>query len=94
MIEKQDSCYMAAKVARECAWGSSLDVQLAGAASTMCTKEMAKWPKRHRIIRNSIQKDCSTKWSEKQGTLAMSAHAHCNLNIDEVLWSLNEPAGT
>ena len=92
LILAQASCYEAARVARECAWGSSIDVSFVADAQTFCLKDFEKWPRRHKQIRAMLVSDCNKKYENEEGTLARASNAHCILNVDELLWSLNQAA--
>jgi hypothetical protein len=90
-IEKQDSCYSAAKVARECGFGSTLDVHLAAAAGAKCTANKAKWPRAQQKMHFTLYGECRKKYENAEGTMYRSMEAHCRLDVDELFWSLNNP---
>lgn len=85
-VEKSDGCYSAAKIARDCAWGSSADIRLAGAASAVCEKDFSKMGVKDKSTKQYMEKRCTEKYAKAEGTLAMSMRAHCFLGIAE-FWS-------
>lgn len=86
-IQKAESCYDAAKLAKDCAWGSSADVHLAGAASEVCAKDFASINKQDQKTKANMEKRCSEKYDKAQGSLAQSMRAHCYLGISQ-FWSV------
>lgn len=90
MITNAGSCYEASKIANECAWGSSVDVGLAGAASEICLKDMNMWSDKHKLILSTLVEDCNRKYEDQMGTLYLSMNAFCRLGVAELLSNLNE----
>jgi hypothetical protein len=86
MIRAAGSCYDAATIARDCAWGSSIDVMLAGTASETCEKDYAKMSAADRKTMNAMRSRCARKYRDEEGTMYRSMEAHCQLNVSE-FWS-------
>lgn len=89
-ISRSESCYEAAKIARDCAWGSSIDVSFVAAASEICLKTYDSWSDKHKIIMSTVIEDCQRKYENESGSLYRSMAAFCSLGIIEVLSGLNE----
>ena len=89
-ISEQEHCYFAAKIARECAWGSSIDVAMVGEAMQICMKDFDSWKPSHKQSFESLANDCNEKYKDQQGTMYRSMNAHCQLNFAEALSSLND----
>ncbi len=90
MISSAGSCYEAVKIANECAWGSSVDVGLAGAASDICLKNYAQWSNKHKMVLATLAEDCDAKYAGQQGTMYLSMNAFCKLGVIQVISDLNE----
>lgn len=86
MIRAAGSCFDAATIARDCAWGSSVDVWLAGAASEICEKDYKKMSAADRKTMEAMRSRCTSKYRGEEGTLYRSMEAHCQLNVSE-FWS-------
>jgi hypothetical protein len=87
-IEASHYCGHAADIATTCAWGSSIDTQLAGAAAATCqapetTSDVA--------LRDRLLALCSTTLADEEGTLGVSIRAHCALQVAVVLDSVLSP---
>lgn len=80
-VKAAKDCDKAYEFASACAWGSSADTQIAGAAADICSNEM-KANKAdaadHRLL-TQLFNACIEKWGKKQGTLYISADAFCQL---------------
>ncbi len=90
MISSADSCYMASKIANDCAWGSSIDVSFVAAASEICLKNYDQWSTKHKLMLEVLSEDCNEKYEGQSGTLYLSMNAFCILGATEVLAGLNE----
>lgn len=86
MIVAAGSCYDAATIARDCAWGSSIDVYLAGAASEKCEKDYARISRADRKTMEAMRARCASKYRNEEGTMYISMEAHCQLTVSE-FWS-------
>ncbi len=84
-IEKMTSCYEAATLARECAFGSSLDIQIAGAAGDVCVKETRKMTPADQKLLGTMQARCSKAYARRIGSLYRSMHSFCNLSALEFI---------
>lgn len=89
-ISSAQSCYEAAKIARDCAWGSSIDVSFVAAAGEICLKSYDSWSDKHKIIMSTLIEDCQRKYENESGSLYRSMTAFCSLGVIEVLSGLNE----
>jgi hypothetical protein len=88
-VEAAEGCYAAAKIAEDCAWGSSFDVQLAGIARTKCESSfMKKAIKDDKGLYAKIRKRCEQVYSKKDGTLYRSAQAFCELSAAQIFSNL------
>jgi hypothetical protein len=81
-INQTKICFQAVYMARNCAWGSSADVGITSAASNICMSEFKKnQPSAESLsVLKNMQSLCSQKYEKLQGTLYVSANAHCYLN--------------
>ncbi|RZA04174.1 MAG: hypothetical protein EOP11_15665 [Proteobacteria bacterium] len=86
MISSAGSCYDAATIARDCAWGSSIDVMLAGTASAVCEKDYANMSRADKKTMETMRSRCATKYRDMDGTMYLSMSAHCQLQVSE-FWS-------
>jgi len=85
-VEAAKSCYEATQLAETCAWGSSFDVGLAGAAGAICEKDFKKITKVDKLTKDHMIKRCRDKYKKAEGTLALSMHSFCNLEVYK-FWS-------
>jgi len=90
-IEQQTECYFAAQIARECAWGSSIDVQFVSSAAEKCMDFEPKMKRSDKKIYNNLLTKCNKKYENQEGTLYRSMHAHCTLNVIELMHNLFSP---
>ncbi|PIP95599.1 MAG: hypothetical protein COW00_00465 [Bdellovibrio sp. CG12_big_fil_rev_8_21_14_0_65_39_13] len=90
-IEQQTECYFAAQIARECAWGSSIDVQFVAAAAEKCMDFQPKMNRSDKRMYKSLMNKCAKKYENEEGTLYRSMHAHCTLNVMELMHNLFSP---
>lgn len=90
-IEQQTECYFAAQIARECAWGSSIDVQFVAAATEKCMDFEPKMKRSDKKMYKSLMNKCAKKYENEEGTLYRSMHAHCTLNVIELMHNLFSP---
>ena len=81
LIEKADSCWAAKSLAEACAWGSSLDVATAGAAYSVCQKDLDKNKPSKSLTQtlNKMNSMCNAKYSKMDGTLYRSMNSYCQL---------------
>ncbi len=88
-VEKQirasKSCYEAKSIAEQCGFGSSLDTQIAGAASEFCAKDFKKITAADKKILASMKDLCTRAYSNQQGTMFISFDAFCRLNADSFM---------
>lgn len=79
-VRATQDCVRGADLAYNCVWGSSADVQIAGAAITLCEAGIAE---RHQAgYRRAITR-CERKYRHKEGTMYQSAYALCHLMVAE-----------
>lgn len=88
-IEEQTECYFAAKIARECAWGSSIDVQFVAAASEKCVGFESKLSRSDKKIYKKLLNKCAKKYENEEGTMYRSMSAFCTLSVIELMNELN-----
>lgn len=86
LIRAADSCHAAATIARDCSWGSGVDVYLTGAAAETCEKDYAKMNATDKRTMNAMRSRCANKYRHEQGSMYRSFEAHCQLNVSE-FWS-------
>lgn len=89
LIKNEKSCYNASTMAEACAWGSSLDVMTAGAAYEVCETELQQQnPNPELLILMSLmQKACTQKYENQEGTMYRSINAYCHLSA--IKWIVN-----
>lgn len=88
LIEKAESCYAAQELASACAYGSSLDIQTAGAAYGVCEAELAKTNPSKELtdLLAGMKNKCNEKYADAQGTMYRSMNSFCHLSaIDWIL---------
>lgn len=88
-VKAMKDCNQAADFASACAWGSSADVQIAGAAADICGAEMDKngATKTDHALLTNMYDACNAKWSDKQGTMYISFNMFCQLEATK--WMTN-----
>lgn len=92
-IEAQATCYEASQTAQSCAMGSSMDSAIAGKAEAKCTENFKNKLKRADLrTYASLQRKCSDKYKNMQGTMYISAAAFCRLSVAELYSQLFTPA--
>jgi hypothetical protein len=91
-IAAQSSCYEAAKLARACAWGSSFDAHVAGAAVAVCAKDYKKISSKDKQVLDYMGQQCSKKYEKMQGTMYISMNAFCHLTASEFWSEIYTPA--
>ena len=84
-ISAKPSCYEASKLAQECAWGSNVDIQIAGAAGAVCEKEMGKLKASDSSLLKTMKARCASAHARVPGSLARSANAFCVLSAIEFM---------
>ncbi|MGZ3695646.1 MAG: hypothetical protein ACXWQO_16160 [Bdellovibrionota bacterium] len=91
-ISSQGSCYEAAKLARACAWGSSFDVRVAGAAIEVCAKDYKKISSKDKQVITYMNNKCNAKFEKMQGTMYISMNMFCQLATAEFWSDVSTPA--
>ena len=92
MIKAATSCYDADNIATQCAWGSSADVQIAGAAGDICAKDFkGKLNAEDKRMYLALIKKCQTKYAHSQGTMAVGATAFCEESVGKLFSDLFSP---
>jgi hypothetical protein len=79
-IEATTTCYDATTIAENCAWGSSVDVGIAGAAYGVCLKEAGKLTAADKKLLSTMEKRCEKAWANREGTIYRSIHSFCKLD--------------
>ena len=93
MIEATKSCDDAHQIATQCAWGSSVDVQIAGAAGDICANTFrGKLTAADKRAYLTLINDCKTKYAKMQGTMYASAWAFCQEAVGKLFSNLYSPA--
>jgi hypothetical protein len=94
LIEKADSCYSAKSLAEACAYGSSLDIQTAGAAYGVCATELAKENPSKKLtgLLSNMNQMCDKKYEKVDGTMYRSMNAFCRLSAVEWILGIASPA--
>lgn len=87
LIQNQVSCYEAQGVAEQCAYGSAIDTQIAGAAYEACSKNFSKLNRKDKKLLSQMEDRCTQKYGKKQGTMYLSMAAFCRLSA-AVWWDL------
>ncbi len=90
-ISAKKTCAEASKLAETCAWGSSIDVQIAGAAGDVCLKEGGKLSKADTALLDRMSARCVKAYSNQQGTIYRSINAFCHLSAIEFIVNLLNP---
>lgn len=91
LVESKKSCYEAADTARQCAWGSSADVHISGAAIEICARDYTNISQKDLVIYEALMNKCNKKYENEQGTLYRAMNAHCRLNVAELFSKLYSP---
>ncbi len=93
MIEKADSCYSAKSLAEACAYGSSLDIQTAGAAYGVCEAELTKTNPAKNLtdLLTGMNSLCNKKYENEDGTMYRSMNAFCRLSAVEWILGVASP---
>jgi hypothetical protein len=90
-VAKAKTCEDAASIAEKCAFGSSADVQIAGAAIEVCKRDFAR-NKDDTALHDKLAKRCATKYEKMQGTIYISYAVFCQLDVAKLFSGLNRPA--
>jgi hypothetical protein len=72
-------CNDAINIASQCAFGSSRDLEITGAAKVLCLKEAGKLSNEDQKLLNTLEERCNKTFSKLQGTLFLSLNAFCHL---------------
>ena len=80
LVNAAQSCYDASNIATQCAWGSSADIQIAGAATTICEKDFPNMTAPDKALYKSLDNRCGAAYSGAQDSISKSAEALCNLS--------------
>lgn len=89
-ISAAESCYQAAKIAESCAFGSSLDNQIAGTAESVCDKATGKVSKSDQKLRKMMTDRCGKMCNPRtDGTLCQAEQAFCRLDASKFINSVN-----
>ena len=92
MIKAAKSCHDANQIATQCAWGSSADVQIAGAAGDICANTFrGKLTAADKTAYLTLINDCKTKHAKMQGTMWVSAEAFCEASVGKLFSDLYSP---
>ena len=89
-ILKQESCYEAAKLAENCAWQTSIDVQFYGNAITVCKKLRGTIQVKDQETEDYLIGRCSDKYKDSVGTMWLSAISHCQLSVVRLITMINK----
>jgi len=89
IISNAGSCYQASQLAQACAWGSSLDVQTAGAAYDVCDDELKSLEPSDKLtsLLKQMGNACSEKYDNEDGTMYRSMSSYCYLSA--IAWIVN-----
>lgn len=85
LIQSRNSCFEVVDVATKCAWGSSADLQIAGAAREVCLKEAGAISKADQALLARMDKRCAASVKGQQGTMYMSIAAFCRLKAADFI---------
>lgn len=91
-IEATTTCYDASTIAENCAWGSSVDVGIAGAAYGVCLKEAGKLTRSDKSLLEKMEARCAKAWSNREGTMYRSIHSFCKLDALKFVNSVSNAA--
>jgi hypothetical protein len=92
MIKAAKSCYDADQIATQCAWGSSADVEIAGAAGDICANAFrGKLTAVDKKAYLTLIHKCQIKYANIQGTMYISAEAFCEESVGKLLSDLYSP---
>lgn len=95
MIKATKSCDDADKIATQCAWGSSADVQIAGAANDVCANAFpGRLTAAHQRAYPTLIDACKTKYAEMQGSMDLSAEAFCEESVGKLFSDLYSPSNS
>lgn len=88
-VAAQETCWESVKLAKNCSWGSSFDLQITAPAVEKCEAELnASNPKASDLaLLTSMQDRCTERYSKEQGTMYISMNAYCQLSALE--WMVN-----
>lgn len=89
LITAQDVyCSDAVNIASQCAFGSSRDLEIAGAAKSVCLKEAGQLSTADQSLLASMEARCNQTYSGLAGTMYMSMNAFCHLQAVEFIRSV------
>ena len=89
-------CFQAKEIANQCAFGSSRDLETAGAATEVCLKEAGKLSSADQNLLAVMENRCNQTYANQQGTMYQSMNAFCHLDAVSFIRNLqsnieNEP---
>lgn len=84
LVEQSKTCAEAAKIARDCQWGSTADIYIAGAAIEICARDYTNMTKQEMLGYEGLMKKCGDKYVDQIGSLYRSFTSHCQLNVAEL----------
>ena len=87
-IAKILNCAEAASVAESCAFGSSVDEDLAGKAASICLSTVTL-SAGDKALMTDLSARCDKKYSEMSGSIYISLDAFCRLGVVKLLSNLN-----
>ena len=91
-IEATKTCYEASTIAETCAWGSAVDVGIAGAAYGVCLKEAGKLTRADQSLLKTMETRCAKAWANRDGSLYRSIHSFCKLDALKFINSVSNAA--
>lgn len=90
-ISEKTSCYEAKALAEECSWGSSIDVQIAGAAADVCLREAGTLSFSDMELLELMMSRCDKAYADLEGSLYRSANSFCKLEATQFITNLQNP---
>lgn len=87
-IDNASTCYEAADIAKECAFGSSIDVQFVGSALKTCEKDFVSISELEIATYNGLVNQCYKKYANLSGTMYRSFESFCALSVAEAFSSV------
>lgn len=89
VVANSKTCYEASETASACAWGSSADVAITGAAIEVCARDYAdRISKTEQKMWEALAAQCSKKYEGQSGTLYISFAAFCRLDVTKLFSQL------
>ncbi len=80
-IEKGGNCATAAGIAEACAYGSSADLELVDAATTVCSRGFGAMPAAVKADYDGLLGRCADKYADESGTMYLAITAFCQLDV-------------